>query len=76
MANGVLRNPHEVMQVSGGSQSFNSANQLRILGRWMWMITIRNQYSVGKAFDEIDEAGRMKTFRPTTTGSSMSWRNW
>ncbi len=50
-----------VMQVSGGSQSFNTVNQLRILGRWMRMVTIPNQSSVPKAFLEFDEAGRMKT---------------
>jgi arsenical resistance protein ArsH len=49
-----------VMQVSGGSQSFNAVNQLRILGRWMRMVTIPNQSSVPKAFTEFDEAGRMK----------------
>ena len=49
-----------VMQVSGGSQSFNAVNQLRILGRWMRMITIPNQSSVAKAFQEFDEQGRMK----------------
>ena len=49
-----------VMQVSGGSQSFNAVNQLRILGRWMRMITIPNQSSVPKAFSEFDDAGRMK----------------
>jgi arsenic resistance protein ArsH len=49
-----------VMQVSGGSQSFNAVNQLRILGRWMRMVTIPNQSSVAKAFNEFDEAGRMK----------------
>ncbi len=49
-----------VMQVSGGSQSFNAVNQLRILSRWMRMITIPNQSSVAKAFLEFDEAGRMK----------------
>jgi arsenical resistance protein ArsH len=49
-----------VMQVSGGSQSFNAVNQLRILGRWMRMITIPNQSSVAKAFLEFDEAGRMR----------------
>lgn len=50
-----------VMQVSGGSQSFNAVNQMRILGRWMRMITIPNQSSVAKAYDEFDEAGRMKS---------------
>ena len=49
-----------VMQVSGGSQSFNAVNQLRVLGRWMRMITIPNQSSVAKAYQEFDEAGRMK----------------
>ena len=49
-----------VMEVSGGSQSFNAVNQLRILGRWMRMITIPNQSSVPKAFLEFDDAGRMK----------------
>jgi arsenical resistance protein ArsH len=49
-----------VMQVSGGSQSFNAVNQLRVLGRWMRMITIPNQFSIAKAFMEFDEAGRMK----------------
>jgi arsenical resistance protein ArsH len=49
-----------VMQVSGGSQSFNAVNQLRILGRWMRMITIPNQSSVAKAFEQFDEAGKMR----------------
>lgn len=49
-----------VMQVNGGSQSFNAVNQLRILGRWMRMVTIPNQSSVPKAFNEFDEAGRMR----------------
>lgn len=49
-----------VMQVSGGSQSFNAVNQMRVLGRWMRMITIPNQSSVAKAFQEFDEVGRMK----------------
>ncbi|WP_449409336.1 arsenical resistance protein ArsH [Methylobacterium komagatae] len=49
-----------VMQVSGGSQSFNAVNALRILGRWMRMITIPNQSSVPMAYKEFDEAGRMK----------------
>ena len=49
-----------VMQVSGGSQSFNAVNQLRVLGRWMRMITLPNQSSVAKAFNEFDDAGRMK----------------
>ena len=49
-----------VMQVSGGSQSFNSVNSLRVLGRWMRMVTIPNQSSVPKAYEEFDEDGRMK----------------
>lgn len=49
-----------VMQVSGGSQSFNSVNALRILGRWMRMVTIPNQSSVPKAYEEFGEDGRMK----------------
>ena len=49
-----------VMQVSGGSQSFNAVNQLRVLGRWMRMFTIPNQSSVAKAFAEFEEDGRMK----------------
>lgn len=49
-----------VMQVSGGSQSFNAVNQLRVLGRWMRMFTIPNQSSVPKAFLEFDETDRMK----------------
>ncbi|PNG27314.1 arsenical resistance protein ArsH [Methylocella silvestris] len=48
-----------LMQVSGGSQSFNAVNQLRILGRWMRMITIPNQSSVAKAYEQFDEDGRM-----------------
>ena len=49
-----------VMEVSGGSQSFNAVNQMRILGRWMRMITIPNQSSVAKAYQEFDADGRMK----------------
>jgi arsenic resistance protein ArsH len=49
-----------VMQVSGGSQSFNAVNQLRLLGRWMRLITIPNQSSVPKAFMEFDDQDRMK----------------
>jgi arsenic resistance protein ArsH len=52
-----------VMQVSGGSQSFNAVNTLRLLGRWMRMVTIPNQSSVAKAFQEFDEAGRMRPSR-------------
>lgn len=49
-----------VMQVCGGSQSFNAVNGLRVLGRWMRMVTIPNQSSVAKAFQEFDDDGRMK----------------
>lgn len=49
-----------VMQVCGGSQSFNAVNQLRVLGRWMRMVTIPNQSAVAKAFNEFDAEGRMK----------------
>ncbi|KQY20016.1 arsenical resistance protein ArsH [Rhizobium sp. Root482] len=49
-----------VMEVSGGSQSFNAVNQLRILGRWMRMITIPNQSSVARAYEQFDGDGRMK----------------
>lgn len=49
-----------VAEVSGGSQSFNAVNTLRLLGRWMRMITIPNQSSVPKAFTEFDENNRMK----------------
>jgi arsenical resistance protein ArsH len=49
-----------VMQVSGGSQSFNTVNQMRVLGRWMRMVAIPNQSSVPKAFNEFTEDGRMK----------------
>ena len=49
-----------VMQVSGGSQSFNAVNSMRVLGRWMRMITIPNQSSVPMAYKEFDDAGRMK----------------
>ena len=49
-----------VMQVCGGSQSFNAVNTLRLLGRWMRLITIPNQSSVAKAYQEFDDAGRMK----------------
>ena len=49
-----------VMQVCGGSQSFNAVNQMRILGRWMRMVTIPNQSSVAKAWAEFDSDDRMK----------------
>jgi arsenical resistance protein ArsH len=49
-----------VLQVSGGSQSFNAVNQLRVLGRWMRVYTIPNQSSVPKAFEQFDAEGRMK----------------
>jgi arsenic resistance protein ArsH len=48
-----------VMQVNAGSQSFNAVNTMRILGRWMRMVTIPNQSSVPKAYEQFDEAGRM-----------------
>ena len=49
-----------VMQVSGGSQSFNAVNTLRILGRWMRMFTIPNQSSIAKAYQEFNDDGTMK----------------
>ncbi|MDN3720093.1 arsenical resistance protein ArsH [Roseibium salinum] len=49
-----------LMQVSGGSQSFNAVNQMRILGRWMRMVTIPNQSSVPRAYQEFDDDGRMR----------------
>lgn len=49
-----------VMQVSGGSQSFNAVNNMRVLGRWMRMLTIPNQSSVAKAWQEFNEDGTMK----------------
>jgi arsenic resistance protein ArsH len=49
-----------VMEVSGGSQSFNAVNRMRVLGRWMRMLTVPNQSSVAKAFNEFTEDGRMK----------------
>ena len=49
-----------IMQVCGGSQSFNAVNQMRVLGRWMRMICIPNQSSVAKAFNEFDENDRMR----------------
>jgi len=49
-----------LMQVNGGSQSFNVVNQMRVLGRWMRMLTIPNQSSVAKAYNEFDDDGRMK----------------
>lgn len=49
-----------LMQVCGGSQSFNTVNDLRLLGRWMRMVVIPNQSSVPKAYQEFDETGRMK----------------
>jgi len=49
-----------VMQVSGGSQSFNAVNTLRLLGRWMRMVTIPNQSSIPKAYEQFDDAGRLR----------------
>ena len=48
-----------LMQVNGGSQSFNTVNQMRILGRWMRMLTIPNQSSVPKVYNEFSDDGRM-----------------
>jgi NAD(P)H-dependent FMN reductase len=64
-----------VMQVSGGSQSFNAVNQMRALGRWMGMLTIPNQSSVAKAFLAFDDKDRMKP-SAYTTASRTSWKNW
>ncbi len=50
-----------LMQVCGGSQSFNAVNQMRILGRWMRMFVIPNQASTPKAFLEFEGSGRMKS---------------
>lgn len=49
-----------LMQVNGGSQSFNAVNNMRILGRWMRMLTIPNQSSVARAHEQFDENGRMR----------------
>lgn len=49
-----------VMQVCGGSQSFNVVNTLRPLGRWMRMLTIPNQSSVPMAYKKFEDAGRMR----------------
>lgn len=49
-----------LMQVCGGSQSFNAVNTMRVLGRWMRMFTIPNQSSIARAWQEFDEAGRMR----------------
>lgn len=49
-----------LMQVCGGSQSFNTVNQMRILGRWMRCLTIPNQSSIAKAHNEFDASGRMR----------------
>merc|ERR1712023_464406 len=49
-----------IMEVSGGSQSFNAVNQMRVLGRWMRMFTIPNQSSVAKAYEQFEDDGRMK----------------
>lgn len=63
-----------LMQVSGGSQSFNALNTLRILGRWMRMFTIPNQSSVAKAYQEFNEDDTIKDC-PTAIASSMLWKN-
>lgn len=49
-----------VLQVNGGSQSFNAVNEMRRLARWMRMPCTTNQSSVPKAWQEFDEHGRMK----------------
>lgn len=49
-----------LMPVSGGSQPFNAVNQMRVLGRWMRMITVPNQSSIAKVFQEFDERDRLK----------------
>lgn len=49
-----------LMQVNGGSQSFNVVNNMRILGRWMRMFAIPNQSSIPKAYEQFDEAGKLK----------------
>ncbi len=49
-----------VMQVSSGSQRFNSVNTLRLLGRWMRMVTIPNQASIPMAHEQFDAAGRLR----------------
>ncbi|WP_136439808.1 arsenical resistance protein ArsH [Pacificoceanicola onchidii] len=49
-----------LMQVAGGSQSFNAVNQMRVLGRWMRCLTIPNQSSIAKAWQEFDDEGGMK----------------
>lgn len=54
------RSTHAVTQINAGSQSFNTVNTLCILGRWMQMFTIPNQSLVARAYNEFDEAGRMK----------------
>ncbi|KAL8860027.1 MAG: hypothetical protein Q9178_003576 [Gyalolechia marmorata] len=55
-----------IAQVSGGSQSFNTVNSLRILGRWMRMFTIPNQSSIPKAYTQYmsgegDDDGRLRS---------------
>ena len=60
------------MQVSGGPQSFNAMNPLRVLGRWMRMVTIPNQSSVAKACDEFDKAGRMRRRLITSAWSTFA----
>jgi arsenic resistance protein ArsH len=62
------------LKVSGGSQSFNVVNALRVLGRWMRMVTIPNQSSVPKAWQEFDAAGRMKP-SPFYDRVMESWKN-
>ena len=45
-----------IAQVSGGSQSFNTVNSLRILGRWMRMFAIPNQSSIPMAYKQFTDA--------------------
>ncbi len=63
------------MQVSGGSQSLNAVNQMRVLGRWMRMLTIPNQSSIAKAFQEFDKHDRLKP-RRTLIAWWTCWKSW
>src|SRR3546814_14631830 len=65
-----------LMQVCGGSQSFNAVNQMRVLGRWMRMVTIPHQSSIATAFLVFAVAGRMKPERENVVkGTSVSIRS-
>ena len=48
-----------LFQVEGGSQSFNTVNLMRQMGRWMRMFTIPNQSSIPKAYQEFNEDGQL-----------------